>query len=65
MNGIFSDIKAINLGASQSRRSVLGPILFLIYINDFLTATSYFSKRLFADDTSLTACGKDLDSLCK
>ena len=26
-------------------------------------ASSYFSKRLFADDTSLTVRGKDLDSL--
>ena len=43
--------------------SVLGPILFLIYINDFSNASSYFSKHLFADDTSLTVRGKDLDSL--
>ena len=61
VNGVFSDIQAIKLGVPQG--SVLGPILFLIYINDFSRASSYFSTRLFADDTSLTACGKDLDSL--
>ena len=61
MNGVFSEIQAIDLGVPQG--SVLSPILFLIYINDFIAATSYFSIRLFADDTSLTACGKDLDSL--
>ena len=43
--------------------SILGPFLFLIYINDFEKATNYFPLRLFADDTSLTATGKDLDIL--
>ena len=61
VNGVFSDIQVINLGVPQG--SVLGPILFLTYVNEFITANSYFSLRLFADDTSLTACGKYLDSL--
>ena len=43
--------------------SILGPFLFLIDINDFENATNYFSLRLLADDTSLTATGKDLDIL--
>ena len=61
MNGVFPDIQGITLGVPQG--SVLGPILFLIYINDFSSASSYFSTRLFANDTSLTVCGKDIDSL--
>ena len=58
VNGVESNFHLVNSGAPQG--SILGPFLFLIYINDFEKATNYFSLRLFADDTSLTATGKDL-----
>ena len=43
----------------------LGPVPFLLYTctNDTVNATNYFSIRLFADDTSLTVTGNDLDLL--
>lgn len=56
-----SNFLLVNSGVPQG--SILGPFLFLIYINDFEKATNYFSLRLFDDDTSLTATGKDLDIL--
>ena len=59
VNGVESNFLLINSGVPQG--SILGPFLFLMYINDFEKATNYFSLRLFADDTSLTATGKDLD----
>ena len=61
VNGVESNFHLVNSGVPQG--SILGPFLFLIYINDFEKATNYFSLRLFADDTSLTATGKDLDVL--
>ena len=38
-------------------------MLFIIFINDLPKISTFFSTRLYADDTSLTASGSDLDSL--
>ena len=58
-NGINSQWKDISAGVLQG--SVLGPLLFLIYINDLPDNISSTAK-LFADDTSLfsTVYGKDI-----
>ena len=46
-----SSLAHINIGASQG--SVLGPILFIVYINDFVCAAPMFNFILFADDTNI------------
>ena len=49
-NGQFSTWKNVNTGVPQG--SILGPLLFLICINDLREGLSSNAK-LFADDTSL------------
>ena len=62
INGTNSYLLQILFGVPQG--SILGPILFLIYINDLPKCTSLFSS-LFADDTKLAASGPDLVPLMK
>ena len=50
LNGLESTWKPVHAGVPQG--SVLGPLLFLIYIND-LTDNISANIKLFADDSSL------------
>lgn len=57
VSGVLSNEKNINAGVPQG--SVLGPLLFLIYINDIADELSG-KARLYADDTSLSYSSSDL-----
>ena len=58
LNGIESEWASVYSGVPQG--SVLGPLLFLIYIND-LTDNIKSSIKLFADDSSLFIKVRNLD----
>ena len=57
LNGQFSSWTKMNAGIAQG--SFLGPLLFLIYINDLPNGLQSIPK-LFADDTSLFATVNDI-----
>ena len=63
VNGYKSKTKEINIGVPQG--SVLGPLLFLIYINDLPLSTRNMKSILFADDTTLFASHRDAITLTK
>ena len=60
-NGTSSSLKSISCGVPQG--AILGPLLFLLYINDLSNVSDLVDFILFADDTKIICSGKDLYSL--
>ena len=55
--GFESDRGKVECGVPQG--SVLGPLFFLIYVNDMVRACRGLELVLFADDTNIFAQGRD------
>ena len=55
-----SDMKSIECGVPQG--SILGPLLFLVYVNDMTSAVDC-SLFLYADDSALVVAGKSVDDI--
>ena len=61
IDDIRSPVSLINCGVPQG--SILGPLLFLIYINDIVNSSPTLSFILFADDTNILLSHKNLREL--
>ena len=58
----MSDLLQVKCGVPQG--SVLGHLLFILYINDICNVSKVFDCILFADDTNLFCSDNDINDLC-
>ena len=61
IGNVESSLKTITCGVPQG--STLGPLLFLLYINDFPRSSKKLTFRIFADDTNMFYSTRDPEQL--
>ena len=61
VNGVISHTCTLTCGITQG--TILGPLLFLLYINDLPNCLSNSQPRMYADDTHLTYADNDICSI--
>ena len=61
VNGVTSDTAEINIGVPQG--SCLGPLLFLLYINDLPFALRKAHATMYADDTAISYSSDKIEEI--
>jgi len=58
----LNDMLCVNCGVPPG--SILGPLLFIIYVNDIVNISNILQMILFADDTNIFVSGPNINELC-
>lgn len=61
LNDVPSEFREIDIGVPQG--SILGPLLFILYINDLKNALQFSFPIMYADDTNIFISGKNIDNM--
>ena len=61
VRGTMSNKNDLSLGVPQG--SILGPLLFLLYIDDMVNVISHGKVTMYADDTTLYVSGTSLNDI--
>jgi hypothetical protein len=61
LGDVVSSERHVTCGIPQG--SILGPLLFLLYINDLPECLNQTTPRLFADDTNLSVAGESIEEV--
>ena len=61
VNNLLSDYCTLLCGIPQG--TILGPLLFLIYINDLPNCLEHSKPRMYADDTHLTFASNNVEDM--
>ncbi|KAF2891323.1 hypothetical protein ILUMI_14850, partial [Ignelater luminosus] len=61
INEVISEEKTISVGTPQG--SVLGPLIFILYVNELENFVSYGKAIMYADDRSIIVEGKSIQEL--
>jgi hypothetical protein len=60
-NNTYSNLLPISTGVPQG--SILGPLLFIVFINDIVNTSEILDFYIFADDTNVLASGSNIYDL--
>ena len=60
-DNIQSETRSMKCGVPQG--SILGPLLFIVYMNDICNVSELLYTIMYADDTSVIMSSNDLNSL--
>ena len=61
VNGHKSTVREVTCGIPQG--SCLGPLLFILYLNDFEGCLQFSCASIYADDTHVTSASSDIEEL--